>query len=39
VIADNARRAIPDDSSHEDGAHNKDSPAYLKVMEVIENVW
>jgi hypothetical protein len=34
VIADNARRAIPDDSSHEDGAHSKDSPAYLKVMEV-----
>ena len=39
VIADNARRAIPDDSNQEDGADNKDSPAYLKVMDVIENVW
>jgi len=39
VIADNARRAIPDDSNQEDGDANADIPAYLKAMNVIENVW
>ena len=39
VIANNARRVIPDDSSQEDGDDSKDSPAYLRVMNTIENVW
>ena len=39
VIADNAGRAIPDDSSQEDGVDSHDSRAYLQVMNAIENVW
>ena len=39
VIADNARQAVPDDSNQDDAGANKDSPAYLRVMNMIENVW
>ncbi len=39
VIADNARRAIPDDSSNDESDANADTPAYLRAMNVIENVW
>lgn len=39
VIADNARRAVPDDSSPEESGEGRDSPAYLRVMSAIENVW
>lgn len=39
VIADNARRAIPDDSIGDDADSGEETPAYLKAMNVIENVW
>ena len=39
VIADTARRAIPDDTSLEDTEASEDTPAYLRAMNVIENVW
>ncbi|MFQ6539826.1 MULTISPECIES: hypothetical protein [Aphanothece] len=39
VIADNARRAIPDDTNQDDGGASEDTPAYLRAMNVIENVW
>lgn len=39
VIADNARRAIPDDSIGEETDSGEETPAYLKAMNVIENVW
>ncbi|MEM1367340.1 MAG: hypothetical protein AAGG02_04835 [Cyanobacteria bacterium P01_H01_bin.15] len=40
VIADNARRAILDEDSHlSDSPASEDVPAYLKMMNVIENVW
>ncbi|MEO1001897.1 MAG: hypothetical protein AAFX65_02150 [Cyanobacteria bacterium J06638_7] len=39
VIADNARRAVPDDTISEDLDSGEESPAYLKAMNVIENVW
>jgi hypothetical protein len=39
VIADNARRAVPDDSSGEEPERSEDTPAYLRAMNVIENVW
>lgn len=40
VIADNARKAINDDDIDLDETGDPDSlPAYLKMMNVIENVW
>jgi hypothetical protein len=39
VTADNARRAIPDDSNQDDGGASEETPAYLRAMNVIENVW
>ncbi|EDY39491.1 conserved hypothetical protein [Cyanobium sp. PCC 7001] len=39
VIADNARRAIPDDSNPDEPGASEETPAYLKAMNVIENVW
>lgn len=39
VIADNARRAIPDDSIGDEADSGEETPAYLKAMNVIENVW
>ena len=40
VIADNARKAIHDDDSCLDNDDDPDNlPAYLKMMNVIENVW
>lgn len=36
VIADNARRAIFNNDNHEDRVLDQDSPAYLQVMEFIE---
>jgi hypothetical protein len=39
VIADNARRAIPDDNLTEDSETSEETPAYLRAMNVIENVW
>lgn len=39
VVADNARRAIPDDGSADDGSTSEEIPAYLRAMNVIENVW
>jgi hypothetical protein len=39
VIADNARRAIPDDSNLDETGSGEETPAYLKAMNVIENVW
>lgn len=39
VIADNARRAIPDDTILDDSDTSEDTPAYLRAMNVIENVW
>ncbi|QNI69760.1 hypothetical protein [Cyanobium sp. NS01] len=39
VVADNARRAIPDDGNADDGSSSEEIPAYLRAMNVIENVW
>jgi hypothetical protein len=39
VIADNARRAIPDDSNSDEAGGGEETPAYLRAMNVIENVW
>jgi hypothetical protein len=39
VIADNARRVVPDDPSPDEGAAGEDTSAYLRAMNVIENVW
>ncbi len=39
VIADNARRAVPDDTISDDVDSGEESPAYLRAMNVIENVW
>lgn len=39
VVADNARRAIPDDSNTDEGSSSEETPAYLRAMNVIENVW
>jgi hypothetical protein len=39
VIADNARRAIPEEGGGEEGESSEETPAYLKAMNVIENVW
>ncbi len=39
VIADNARKAINDDSGLDDDLVQDDVPAYLQAMNVIENVW
>ena len=39
VVADNARRAIPDDGNPDDGSSSEETPAYLRAMNVIENVW
>ncbi|MCP9927970.1 hypothetical protein [Cyanobium sp. CH-040] len=39
VVADNARRAIPDDSGSDESESSEEIPAYLKAMNVIENVW
>jgi hypothetical protein len=39
VIADNARRVVPDDNTGDDSVSNEDTPAYLRAMNVIENVW
>jgi len=39
VIADNARRVVPDDSTGDDSVSSEDTPAYLRAMNVIENVW
>lgn len=40
VIADNARKAIHDDDSYIDNTGDPENlPAYLKMMNVIENIW
>ncbi|MEM8641602.1 MAG: hypothetical protein AAGG51_22710 [Cyanobacteria bacterium P01_G01_bin.54] len=39
VIADNARKAIRDDSLWDDPETTDDIPAYLQAMNVIETVW
>ncbi|MBE9029261.1 hypothetical protein IQ266_05735 [filamentous cyanobacterium LEGE 11480] len=39
VIADNARKAINDDSGLDDDSEQNDVPAHLRAMNVIENVW
>lgn len=36
VIADNAKKAISDDNSNEERSINQDSPAYLQVLDCIE---
>jgi hypothetical protein len=39
VIADNARKAIEDDSFLDESEIPGDTPAYVQAMNVIENVW